>query len=79
MSNVLIYLPSHSFLYEFGDVAEVGYWSIILKSVSVKTSFFQQGCDMYSLETGWETALLWGVVHNICNRSQEYTDTIKDQ
>ena len=46
MANVLIYLPSHSFLYEFGDVVEVGYWSIILENVSVKTSFFQQGCDM---------------------------------
>ena len=30
---------------------------------------------MCSLETGYETALLQGVVHNICNRSQEYTDT----
>ena len=53
---MLIYLPSHS--YKFGDVAEVGYRLIILESVSVKTSFFQQGCDMCSLETGWETALL---------------------
>ena len=43
MSNVLFYLPSHSFLYEFGDVAEVGYWLIILESVSVKTSFFNKG------------------------------------
>ena len=42
MSNVLIYLPSHSFLFKFGDVAEVGYWSIILESVSVKTSFFSK-------------------------------------
>ena len=50
MSNVLIYLPSHSFLSKFGDVSEVGYWSIILASVSVKTSFFQEGCDMCSLE-----------------------------
>ena len=41
MSNVLIYLPSHSFLYEFGDVAEVGYWSIILENVSIKAIFFQ--------------------------------------
>ena len=37
MSNVLTYLPSHSFLHEFGDVAEVGDWSIILESISVKT------------------------------------------
>ena len=79
MSNVLIYLPNHSPLYEFTDVAEVGNWLIILKSVSVKTSFFQQGCDICSLETGWKTALLLGVVHNICNRSKEYSDTIKDQ
>ena len=34
VSNMLIYLPSHSFLYEFGYVAEVGYWSIILESIS---------------------------------------------
>ena len=40
MSNGLIYLLSHSFLYNLGDVAEVGYWSIILESVFVKTSFF---------------------------------------
>ena len=53
MNNVLIYLSSHSFLYEFGDAAEIGYWSIILKNVSIKTSFFQQWCDMCSLETGW--------------------------
>ena len=42
LSNVLIYLLSHSFLYQFGDVAEVGYWSIILESVSVKSSFFKK-------------------------------------
>ena len=58
MSNLLIYLPRHSFLYEFRDVAEVGYWSIILENVSIKTSVFQQGCDMCSLETGCETVLL---------------------
>ena len=58
VSNVLIYLLSHSFLYKFGDVAEVGYWSIILKSVSVKTSLFKQGCDMCSLERGWEKCSL---------------------
>ena len=39
------YLPSHSFLYEFGDVAEVGYWLITLETISVKTSIFQQRCD----------------------------------
>ena len=38
-TDVLIYLPSHNFLYKFGDVVEVGYWSIILESVSVKTGF----------------------------------------
>ena len=43
MSNVLIHLSSHSFLYKFGDLAEVGYWSIILESVSVKTSFCNKG------------------------------------
>ena len=47
-----------SFLYEFGDVAEVGYCLIILENIFVKTSFFQQGCDMCSLKTGWEIALL---------------------
>ena len=52
--NMLIYLVSHSFLYEFGDVAEVGHWSIILENILVKTSFFQQGCSMCSLKTGWE-------------------------
>ena len=52
MSNVLIPLLSPSFLYKFGDVTEVGYWSIILEGVSIKTNIFQQGCDMCSLETG---------------------------
>ena len=56
MSNVLIYLLSHSFLCKFRDVAEVGYCSIILENISIKTSLFKQGCDMCSLETGWETA-----------------------
>ena len=58
MSNVLIYLLSHSFLDKFGDIAEVQYWSIILESVSIKTSLLKQGCDMCSLQTGWETALM---------------------
>ena len=41
MSNVLIYLLSHSFLYKFGDVAEVGHWSIILDSVSVNLAVYE--------------------------------------
>ena len=43
MSNVLIYLSSHSFLYKFRDLADVGHWSIILESASIKTSFFNKG------------------------------------
>ena len=52
MSNVLIYLPSHSFLYKFGDVAEVGYWSIILESVSIKTSFLSKDVTCEVLQQG---------------------------
>ena len=40
MSKVLIYLSSHSFLYKFGDVAEVGYWLIILETDQL---FFNKG------------------------------------
>ena len=43
MRIVLIYLFSHSFLCKFGDVAEVGNWSIVLESVSIKISFFSKG------------------------------------
>ena len=52
-----IYLLSHSFLNKFGDIAEVGYWSIILESNSFKTSFLHR-CDMCGIEEEWETALL---------------------
>ena len=38
MSNVLIYLPSHSFLFDFGDVAEVGHWSIVFMSADIMSS-----------------------------------------
>ena len=43
MGNLLIHLLRHSFLYKFGDVAEIGYQSIILERVSVKTSVFSKG------------------------------------
>ena len=58
MSNVLIYWFGHNFLCKFGDVAEVLNWSIVLQSVSIKTRIFKHLCDMCSLETGWETAVL---------------------
>ena len=75
MSNVLIYLLSHRSLYMFVDVDEVGYWSIVLESVSVKIRVFTKGVTCAVLK---QDGKLPSLVHN-CNRSQEYTDTIKYQ
>ena len=56
---MLIYLLGYSFPDKFGCVTEVGYRSIVLESVSGKTSFLKQGCDICSLQAGPETALLY--------------------
>ena len=64
-----IYLLSHSFLYKFGDVAEVRYWSIILENVSIKTSPFKKGCDICSLDEKVPSCssqyLLWAVISRL--------------